>query len=290
MPANPKDPYAQITEQILALLNRGVVPWRKPWSGGWPRNLFSNRSYGLFNAMFLNVAGFGSPFWATQHQIEKRQGSIREDQVKKPASVFVTLPPRRYLVNAGEFGRIPRIGGLLRFHEIWNVEQTTGLERFIPKPKQTVPVDEAKKVVQEMPKPVFLRRNPGQAYYVPSRDFISIPSESQFTSLEAYYATLFHELVHATGHPCRLKRKALDEWTSLGDHAYSQEELVAEFGAAMLCGLTGLAPLTIQNSAAYVQSWLKALGNDKTLLVMAAGQAQKACDFIRAIEKRLKKK
>ena len=73
----------------------------------------------------------------------------------------------------------------------------------------------------------------------------------------------------------------MKQFKQFGDHDYSQEELVAELGAAMLCGAAGLAPLTIENSAAYIQSWLRELKNDKRLLLIASGQAQKACDFIR---------
>jgi antirestriction protein ArdC len=90
-----------------------------------------------------------------------------------------------------------------------------------------------------------------------------------------YYATLFHELIHSTGHPCRLNRPTLTESAGFGSDPYCREELVAELGAAFLCGHTGIEN-TIQNSAAYLQNWLEALKNDRTLIVQAAAQAQKA--------------
>ena len=108
-----------------------------------------------------------------------------------------------------------------------------------------------------------------------------MPPDNQFKQREEYYCTLFHELIHATGHESRLDRASLKQFTRFGDDDYSQEELVAELGAAMLCGAAGLAPLTIKNSAAYIQSWLKVLKNDKTFVIRASGLAQKACDFIR---------
>ena len=37
---------------------------------------------------------------------------------------------------------------------------------------------------------------------------------------------------------------------------------------------------TIENSAAYIGNWLKRLRDDRTLIVQAAAQAQKAADFI----------
>ena len=89
-----------------------------------------------------------------------------------------------------------------------------------------------------------------------------------------------HELLHATGHASRLARKGITNPSYFGSHDYSQEELVAEFGASMLCGVSGIEQKTIENSAAYIQGWLKVLKNDKKCLVLAAAQAQKAADFI----------
>lgn len=276
-----RDAYEAVTNRILELLEKNVIPWQQPWRGGWPQNLFTKREYGFLNGLFLNVAGFGTPYWATQKQIEKHKGRIRADQATKCNTVFFFLPPRRFWINTIEFGSHEASALFLRLYAVWNVEQTEGLERYIPQPTQSVPVDEAEKLVKGMPQAPTIRGNPGMAYYHPRKDFVSLPSDTQFHSIEEYYATLFHELVHATGHPARLKRKSLAEMGKFGDPDYSQEELVAEMGAAMLCGVAGIAPKTVENSAAYIQFWLRELKNDKRLLLIAAGQAQKACDFIR---------
>jgi antirestriction protein ArdC len=61
---------------------------------------------------------------------------------------------------------------------------------------------------------------------------------------------------------------------------YSEEELVAEMGAAMLCGLARIDSKVIENQASYIENWLKRLKDDPKLLVSAAGQAQKASDYI----------
>ncbi len=274
------DTYEAVTSRILELLDKGVVPWQKPWAGGWPQNLFTKRPYGLLNAIMLNGAGCSFPYWATQKQIEGHHGRIREDQVAKHTFIYMRIAPRPYFVNAGEFGRIPRFGPMFRAHPVWNLEQTEGLERYIPKPTQTVPVDEAKRIVEAMPLRPVIDRNLDRAYYSPRKDFISLPPDSQFRSTEEYYSTLFHELIHSTGHHSRLRRKSLDQWTPFGDADYSFEELVAELGAAMLCGLTGLDVVTRNSSAAYIQNWLKVLGDNRDYVLQAAGHAQKACDFI----------
>ena len=89
-----------------------------------------------------------------------------------------------------------------------------------------------------------------------------------------------HELTHSTGHEDRLNRKSLTDGTPFGSPTYSQEELVAEMGAAFLCATAGIDDPTIQNSASYINSWLRFLKTDPKALVVAGAQAQKAADFI----------
>ena len=105
-----------------------------------------------------------------------------------------------------------------------------------------------------------------------------------FRSGQDYYSVLFHELTHSTGHQSRLNRKGFSasdgEWSAFGSTPYAREELVAEMGAAFLAGQAGIVERTIENSAAYVQSWLQRLKDDNRLVVQAAAQAQKAADFI----------
>jgi antirestriction protein ArdC len=107
-----------------------------------------------------------------------------------------------------------------------------------------------------------------------------MPAPTSFQQPEAYYSTLFHELTHSTGHVSRLNRPTLVDLCPFGSTNYSKEELVAEMGAAFLCGHTGISNTTIDNSAAYIASWLTRLQQDVTLVVHAAAQAQKAVDFI----------
>ena len=86
--------------------------------------------------------------------------------------------------------------------------------------------------------------------------------------------------VHSTGHEKRLKRQSITERNGFGSDPYCKEELIAELGSAFLCGQAGIVERTIDDSAAYLQAWLKRLQEDKTLIVYAAAQAQKAADFI----------
>ena len=91
---------------------------------------------------------------------------------------------------------------------------------------------------------------------------------------------MFHELTHATGHVSRLNRKEVTDPSQYGSNLYSREELVAEMGAAFLCGHSGIENTTLDQSASYIQNWLERLKEDRKLVVHAAAKAQKACDFI----------
>jgi antirestriction protein ArdC len=119
-----------------------------------------------------------------------------------------------------------------------------------------------------------------RAYYSPAEDIVAMPNRERFENEAGYFATLFHELIHSTGHASRLNRATVTESAGFGSNPYCREELVAEMGAAFLCGQAGIAESTLENSAAYVQNWLEQLQNDKKLIVQAAAQAQKAADFI----------
>ena len=284
-PAKPsvREAYEAVTNRILELLDKGVIPWRKPWRSGWPHNLFSKREYRGINVFLLVNAGFGSAGWATANQIRKHGGRVRVDHLENPSRVFFMRPHEWWVWNVPQHVGWQEEGILCKVYEVWNWEQTEGLDDHAPKPSQTKPVELAEQLVNAMPCPPAIKRHPSRACYYPRDDVVAVPPDSQFQQREEYYSTLFHELIHATGHESRLDRASLKQFKRFGDHDYSQEELVAELGAAMLCGAAGLAPLTIKNSAAYIQSWLKELKNEKNFVVRASGFAQKACDYIRGL-------
>ena len=119
-----------------------------------------------------------------------------------------------------------------------------------------------------------------RAFYRPATDTVTMPGSARFASTEAYYATLFHELAHSTGHPSRLRREMIATPQPFGTADYGREELVAEMAAAFLCSAAGLGPATIDNQAAYLGGWLKQIRGDKRLVVTAAGAAQRAADWI----------
>jgi antirestriction protein ArdC len=131
-----------------------------------------------------------------------------------------------------------------------------------------------------MPQRPVIKHGMNMAAYSPVSDVVNMPDRVRFKSEDHYHATLFHELVHSTGHEKRLKRASIMERNGYGSNPYAKEELIAEMGSAFLCGYAGIVDRTIDSSAAYLEGWLKQLREDKTLIVHAAAQAQKAADFI----------
>ncbi len=272
------DVYQLITEKIIAELETGTVPWRKPWQSEAPTNLKSGKPYRGVNVFLLATAPFGSPYWATFRQTTELGGSVRAGEKGRPV-VFWTWYEKNGTADptGGRDKRVP----VLRYYTVFNVEQCDGLEVPARANNQTpfTPIEQAESIVAGMPDPP--RREEGcAAYYTPATDTVTLPAPETFSPPEEYYATLLHELGHATGHPRRLDRASLTEGHAFGTHGYSREELVAEMTAAFLCGHAGIDPVTLPNASAYVAGWLKVLRGDSRMVVQAAAAAQKAADHI----------
>src|SRR4029077_18163515 len=116
-------------------------------------------------------------------------------------------------------------------------------------------------IISEMPKRPMLAQH-AQASYRPSTDTVSMPARTAFDHIENYYSTFFHELVHSSGHPSRVGRDGIEQLNTFGSESYSKEELIAELGASMLAEKRGIPPATIENSASYLQSWIRVLKGD----------------------------
>jgi len=273
--------YEQITDRITGLLTQGSIPWRKPWTvqAGFPRNLVSKKPYRGINVFLLHAMSYESPFWLTYRQARELGGNVRKGEKACPVVFWKQLEVENE--KTGETEKIP----MLRFYYVFNASQCEGLKN-IPAPVES-PLSAPTKpdeIVAFMPKRPEIKHGMRASFYSPAEDIIAMPDRARFDDAAGYFATLFHELIHSTGHPSRLNRPTLTESAGFGSNPYCREELIAEMGAAFLCGQAGIAEQTLENSAAYVQNWLEALKNDKKLIVQAAAQAQKAADFILGVK------
>jgi len=273
--------YEKVTARIMEILEAGTVPWRKPWqSSEGPSNLLSKKPYRGINSFLLNCSPYSSPYWLTYRQAMEKGGHVRQGE-KSTAVVFWKWLDRKSVPDEDDNSTSNKVP-LLRFYNVFNLQQIDG----IPEPVEEQPanpfspIEQAELIIKNMPLKPAIQYGGGSACYSPTLDQIKLPKRKAFKSPEEFYSTVFHELAHATGHASRLSRKGILEPSYFGSHDYSQEELVAEFGASMLCGFAGIEQQTLENSAAYIQGWLKVLKNDQRLAIMAAGQAQHAADFI----------
>lgn len=268
--------YEIITAQLLAELEKGQVPWRKPWHSLPPANLITKKPYRGINVFLLGFAGYGSQFWLTFNQAKQLGGNIRKGQ-HGTKIIFWKCKTRETESADGEIEE--RKSAFLRYYTVFNLEQTEGLSALLTLPP-AFPIESAEEIVKGMPNPPAFEQD-SRAAYIPSKDTVTMPSRAAFQSQSEYYSTLFHELVHSTGHPKRLGREGIEKIQPFGSEDYSKEELVAEMGSAMLCGVAGIEQAIIGNSAAYLRGWINRLKADSRLVIAAARAAQEAADYIR---------
>ena len=269
------DIYQEITNRILAELEKGEIPWAKPWqASGSAISHTTGKSYSLLNQMLLGKAGE----WLTLKQANAEGGYIRKGEKSRICVFWKWLEQEDE--ETGETKQVP----FLRYYNVFHISQC---ENIRAKYQQTNPnpakADEAAEAIITdyiSREGITLENREGDAaFYQPSTDRIVLPTLAQFAETAEYYSTAFHELTHSTGHPKRLAR--LDTTANFGGESYSKEELVAEIGSAALVHRVGLETKgSFRNSAAYIQNWLQALKNDKRFIISAAGKADKAVAYI----------
>lgn len=271
--------YEIVTMKILDLMEQGIIPWNEPYlegQGAMPKNLITGKEYRGINRWLL-YHRFDSPYYLTLKQVLGLKARVKKEEFSSYS--IVTYYDIKQVLNK-ETNEVQN-KFFLRYYKVYNASQCVGLKH-----KSLVPVKDngnreiAKpaNIVKAMPnKPTIKYDSPTGAYYIPSMDIVHIGNVKEFKTSEAFHATLFHELVHSTGHSKRLDR----ELKPLGDKAkYSREELIAEFGSAFLCEISGISKPTIKNATAYLQHWSQFLQEDPKAIVVAASKAEKACDYI----------
>lgn len=277
--------YEIITERVIANLEKGTIPWKKAWqTNGMPvQNALTKKAYRGVNVFLLNTANYSSPYWLTYKQAESRGGNVKAGEKGNPI-VFWKWNTYEKENDAGDIEE--KSAPMLRYYTVFNSEQCEGLELLsLPMGDKKAyafnAIPECERLISEIRDIPGISHGGARAFYSPSKDAIQMPSKADFEKAEEYYSTLFHEITHSTGHHSRLNRFEENAPIAMfGSESYSKEELVAEMGAAFLCGTARIEPTTLDNSSAYIASWLKALKGDKKLVIMAAAKAQKAADFL----------
>lgn len=258
---NRKEIFKRITDLIIDQLKRGTIPWRKPWRQGLPSNYITKQPYNGINRLMLLTNDYPSAYYLTYLQVKSLNGQIHKGE-KGHLIVFWKIIT---LKEDDEHTEFP----LLRYSYVFNLAQTTLYNPEIQNNNNTL-IDCERLIHQIRPTPI-IRNNISQCFYDKAKDYISIPPISEFSSSEEYYSSLFHELIHWTGHRSRLNRQGPD---------YATEELVAEIGSSFLCALTGIERNVLDNQAAYIDFWIKQVSDNQGIIFKASHLAQQAADFL----------
>lgn len=265
---NKAEIFNQINEKLISNLEKGNLIWRKPWKSGLPANFVSRRVYQGINFLLLCFEQVSSPFYLTFLQAQEKNLLIKKGSTGRRI-VFYKLHQFDEVNSTGEL--TSKQFPLLRFSYVFNIEDVEGYET--PNPTLTAPINVLNEIIANH-SPV-ITTNFSRCYYSPKENLISVPTVDKFTGEEEYFSSLFHELIHWTGHPSRLNRES-DRRVK---EQYAYEELVAEIGSSYLLGLCGITNV-LDNSSAYLSGWLSAAKGDNSFILSASVQAQKAINFL----------
>lgn len=268
-----------VTEQIIKAMEKGTLPWQIPWAtSGKAVNHITKKAYRGFNQLILSLVATSNGWvnrWATFKMLSKAGYKIRKGE----KSTLITYYNRREKKELDEEGN-KQYYFILKYSNVFSLSQCENNDWVEPtETAEFNPIAEAEKIIESMANKPRIEHGQVGAWYMPRRDLIGVPNREDFKTEQNYYATLFHELTHATGHESRLNRAGVVGTTRFGDSDYSQEELIAEFGSAFLCAEAGIDN-TIEQSASYIDNWHKALAKDKNALYKAIAEAQKASDYV----------
>ena len=257
--------HEAVFNQMMTLMEQGQIPWRKPWKNSAPRNGLTNRRYSGVNFFILSSSGYADERWLTYKQVKQLGGDVKKGE-KSRQIVFWNILSKE---QGDKKKNIP----LLKYFNVFNIEQTEGIELDTI---EVVPNLSAESIVEGYTDKPVIKHFGNKACYIPSIDEVRIPPKCQFNSTDEFYSTLFHELAHSVLHETRMNRK-ID--TNFGSNLYTEQELEAEFASAFLCNEAGIDN-TLENSTAYIQSWMKSFREKPEMIITAASKAQKTADYV----------
>lgn len=289
------DTLSQAMIELLESLKTNPERWERPWilseNGLGAHNAQTLRQYSGLNQIYLSYLctkhGYTFNRWLTFNQVHALGGRVKKDQ----KSSIIVFSKRLEPTPQGDTtqddtqpleGQAEKVRSrfILTYYNVFNVTQCEGIGEgfYSPYDKAQLdfsPVDTAEGIINGSGAVINYSEQP-EAYYTGGLDVICMPLRSQFKSETGFYQTLFHELGHWSGHRDRLNRKLFNMF---GSEDYAREELTAEMCSVFVNSLCGIE-IKIRQSAAYIESWLRAIREDKTAFVRSTMQAQTAANYI----------
>lgn len=279
-----KDVYREVSEKIIQCLERGTLPWVRPWNSGVAINAMSGRAYRgvniLMTALHQAAGGYASPGFLTFNQVRQLGGWVRRGEKGVRIVAYRPVDARPASADTGDTENDEPASPwfIVRTFTVFNLEQCGGVDelaRELAARPAFAPLEACEALVVRTQARIDATAT--RAFYRRSDDTVYIPPRTWFADRESYYATLFHELAHWTGAPHRLDRQGGGRF---GDPRYAFEELVAEMASAFVCARAGIPH--IDQAAAYLESWLSALRSDRRIIFWAAKAATAAADYLSA--------
>ncbi len=298
-----RDFRQEVTDNIVALLEKGVAPWQKPWDAQsqtkMPVNPTTDRGYRGGNAIHLLAVGlqrnYDDPRWMTYKQASEQGWQVRKGE-RGTQIEFWDVKPQQEGPKDTTRSPIPSKDGdkgkgdepssklIHRVYTVFNARQIDGIPAPTPIGRKPFEVVEAGERILNGSGAKIAHDQANHAFYDRRKDEIHLPAQQSFKDSAGYYGTALHELAHWSGHPTRLNRYTLAENYKFGDTNYAKEELRAELASVFLAAEKGI-PHNPENHAAYVGSWIQSLKQDKNEIFRAAHDASKATDFLLSLDR-----
>lgn len=299
----PRDFRQEVTDNIVAMLEKGVAPWQKPWDAqshlAMPVNPTTDRAYRGGNAIHLLAVGlqrnYDDPRWMTYKQASEQGWQVRRGEKGTQIEFWDVKTQPNGSKQAGqtpeapegtEEGKNGEPGQRLihRVYTVFNARQIEGIPTLNPVVREPFEMAEAGERILKNSGAKISHDQADRAFYDRRRDAIHLPPKEAFKDAPGYYGTALHELGHWTGHPSRLDRWTLNDNYKFGDTNYAKEELRAELASVFIAAEKGI-PHDPENHAAYVGSWIQVLKQDKNEIFRAAHDASKAADLLLSLER-----
>lgn len=281
--ATKKEIVQMIAEKVLEKLQKGIIPWRQPYTeskDGLARSFVTGKPYSLLNRLLLPCGGE----YLTFNQITKQGGHVIKGE-KGHRVIFFSWKEEieKVIEEDGTVTEKKWWKTIYIPHTVFHVSQCEGITPHAALPERETATDaDAEAIIRHYTDvdgvKILAGASVGKPSYDIENDTVLIPGMAQFETDGAYYAALFHELVHSTGHPLRLDRKLTTDSVS---RAYGQEELIAEMGSTVLCHEADIiTPELFDNSVAYIGNWIRAIKENPEIVLAAARAAEKAVKYI----------
>lgn len=288
-PAEQRRDFRQdVTNSVIAMLEKGVAPWQKPWDAvaAMPMNPTTGKAYRGGNAIQLMATamekGYTDPRWLTYKQAAAEGWQVRNGEKGTHIEFWDRGPAPVKTANGEGDGTSndkdkPRL--IHRIYTVFNAAQISGIPAFERRERTPFEVAQAGEQIMANSGVPITHDQANRAFYDRREDQVHLPPRDSFPDAAGFYGTALHELAHASGHPSRLNRATLNESKHFGDENYAREELRAELASLFLAAEKGI-PHDPERHASYVGAWIRALSEDKNEIFRAAHDAAAATDFL----------